>query len=260
MVERLEGKVAIVTGGASGIGQATALAFAREGAKLVVADVDSEGGKETVSLINAAGGGAVFVESDVRSPDQVEAIVSKAVETYGGLDYAFNNAGVLGTRASTTDCSTENWEHVVGVNLTGVWLCMKYEISEMLRRGGGAIVNNSSIEGLRGLPGFGPYVASKHGVIGLTRAAALEFGPHGIRINAVCPGTIPTPMNQPHILEREGAGREGPRIAMGRTGSTGEVADAVLWLCSGASFVTGSSLVVDGGETAGWLSQPLRPG
>jgi NAD(P)-dependent dehydrogenase (short-subunit alcohol dehydrogenase family) len=217
----------------------------------VVADVDEAGGTESVQQIKDAGGEARFVRCDVSSDSEVRAMVATAIDVFGGLDYAFNNAGLLGQRGTTVECTDENWTRILDVNLRGVWLCMKYEIPEMLRRGSGAIVNNSSIEGLRGLRGWPAYVASKHGVIGLTRTTALEYAAQGIRVNAVCPGTIPTPMNEPYMRAREAAGLPGPEIAIGRTGGVDEVADAVLWLCEGATFVTGQAVVVDGGETIG---------
>jgi len=250
---RFDGKVAIVTGASSGIGRATALAFAREGARVVVADVLVAGGDETVRTIKKAGGQAIFIKTDVSRTTDVQAMVERAVRKYGRLDYAFNNAGIEGTAAPIADSSEENFDRVIGINLKGVWLCMKYEIPEMLKHKGGAIVNCSSIAGLVGFPGVTPYVASKHGVVGLTKAAALEYAKAGIRINAVCPGVIRTPM-----IERFTGGKaeaEAQLIAaepVGRIGTPEEIAEAVVWLCSdAASFVTGHPMAVDGG----WVAQ-----
>ena len=257
MTGQLDGKVALVTGGGSGIGRASALAFAREGAKVVVVDVVVEGGEETVRLVKEADGDAIFVNADVSQAVEVEAMVSKVVETYGRLDYAYNNAGVPGLRALTADVTEETWDKVISINLKGVWLCMKYEIPQMLRQGSGAIVNTSSVYGLVGSSGRPAYIASKHGVAGLTKAAALEYAQQGIRINAVCPGYIRTPMIdqvlteypedqlpavEAMIIERE---------PIGRMGIPAEVAEAVIWLCSdAASFVTGHTMAVDGGYVA----------
>lgn len=249
----LEDKVALVTGGGSGIGRASALTFAREGAKVIVADVVVEGGEETMQMIREAGGEAIFVKADVSKAAEVEALINKAVETYGRLDCALNNAGIEGIKAPTVDCTEENWDRTININLKGVWLCMRCEIHQMLKQGGGAIVNTSSTAGLVGVQGRPAYVASKHGVVGLTKAAALEYAKAGIRINAVCPGSIRTPM-----MERIIGGdpqEEALQIArqpVGRLGSPEEVAEAVVWLCSdAASFVTGHIMAVDGG----WVAQ-----
>lgn len=252
MSSLLTGKVALVTGGSTGIGRASCLAFAREGAKVVVADVNGEAGEGTAQWIRAAGGEAVFVRADVSVDDEVGAMVRTAVATYGRLDCAFNNAGIAGAIGASTHAYPDDaWDRVIGINLKGVWLCMKHEIPQMLAQGGGAIVNTASIWGLVGAPGAAAYVASKHGVVGLTRAAALEYAPQGLRINAVNPGTIRTPILDPFIAAEPAF--ESMMIArhpIGRIGLPEEVAEAVVWLCSdAASFVVGQSLPVDGGYT-----------
>lgn len=248
----LEGKVALVTGGGSGIGRATALAFAREGAKVVVSDVVPEGGKETVRLIEAAGGMAFFMEADVSSAADAQAMVRTAEEQYGRLDYAFNNAGIEGAQAPTAEVTEDNWDRVISINLKGTWLCMKYEIPVMLKQGGGAIVNTASVAGLVGFPNIAPYTASKGGVVQLTKAAALDYAKQGIRINAVCPGVIRTPMVERFL--GGSAEAEAQFTAMepvGRMGTPEEIAEAVVWLCSdAASFVTGHAMAVDGGFVA----------
>jgi NAD(P)-dependent dehydrogenase (short-subunit alcohol dehydrogenase family) len=248
----MKGKVALVTGAASGIGRATALAFARAGARVVVADLDGRHGEETVALIRAERGEASFVGVDVSSSAQVERMVAQTFDAWGRLDVAFNNAGIEGTMASTAELSESEWDRVIAVNLKGIWLCMRHEIPRMLAGGGGAIVNCSSVAGLIGFAGEAAYVASKHGIVGLTKTAALEYARSGIRINAVCPGVIDTPM-----IERATAGK--PELAgqlvagqpIGRLGRPEEIAAAVLWLASdAASFVTGAALPVDGGWVA----------
>lgn len=252
MAGQFEGKVALVTGGSSGIGRAGALAFAREGAKVVVADVVVEGGQETVDMIQQAGGEAIFVTTDVSKAADVETLVNKTVETYGRLDYAFNNAGIEGEQLPTADCTEENFDRVISINLKGVWLCMKYEIPQMLEQGGGAIVNTSSVAGLVGFAGIPHYVASKHGVAGLTKNAALEYAQAGIRVNAVCPGGIRTPMIDRFTGgDPEAESQFHAMHPLGRMGEPEEIADAVVWLCSdAASFVTGHPMVVDGGMFA----------
>jgi NAD(P)-dependent dehydrogenase (short-subunit alcohol dehydrogenase family) len=253
MPQEFEGKVAVVTGAASGIGRASALAFASNGAKTVVADVSIEGGEETVRMIKAAGGDALFVRTDVSKAAAVETLIHKVVETYGRLDYAHNNAGIVGTVAPTADSTEEDWDRTIAVNLKGVWLCMKYEIPQMLKHGAGAIVNTASVAGLVGTLGAPAYCASKGGVVQLTRAAALEYAKAGIRVNAVCPGVIRTPMVEGLIGGQAEA--EAGFIAaepIGRLGKPEEIAEAVVWLCSdAASFVTGVPMPVDGG----WVAQ-----
>lgn len=253
MAGRVAGKVALITGGGSGIGRATAQVFAREGAKVVVADVVVEGGEETVRLITAAGGEATFVKADVAQTADVEAMVKKAVDTYGRLDCAFNNAGIEGVIQPTVEYGEAHWDRVLAINLKGVWLCMKYELQQMLKQGSGAIVNTASVAGLVGLPGFSAYVAAKHGVNGLTKTAALEYAKAGIRVNAVCPGVIHTPMLERAMRSTPGA--EEQYVAMepiGRMAAPEEVGEAVVWLCSdAASFVTGLPMAVDGG----WVAQ-----
>jgi NAD(P)-dependent dehydrogenase (short-subunit alcohol dehydrogenase family) len=248
----LEGKVALVTGGASGIGRSTALAFSAEGTRVVVADIAIDGGKETVRLIKDNGCQACFIQTDVTRADEVKKMVDGAVENYGQLDFAFNNAGIEGDLASVTRYTEENWDRVVNINLKGVWLCMKYEIPQMLKQGGGAIVNTSSTAGLTGIGSNPAYVASKHGVVGLTKAAALTYAKRGIRVNSVCPGVIYTPLVKQLIdtypdMEKVVTGLN----PMARLGSPEEVAQAVIWLCSdAASFITGHPLSIDGGVVA----------
>ena len=254
MAANLDGKTALVTGGGSGIGRATSLAYAQEGARVVVADVNVEGGEETVQLIKEAGGEAILVHADVAKPEDTQAMVAQAVEAFGSLDCAFNNAGISGgtDRRLTADYLEEDWDRVVGINLKGVWLCMKAEIPQMLKQGGGAIVNTASVAGLVGIPGTVAYVAAKHGVTGLTKAAALEYAKSGIRVNSVCPGYIQTPMVQGIFVENEGfEERVASRHPIGRLGEPSEIAAAVIWLSSdAASFVTGHNMPVDGGYVA----------
>jgi len=242
-------KVVIVTGAGSGIGHATALAFGQEGAKVVVSDIDSKMGLNTVEEIKKNNGEAFFVKCDVSSEEEVKNLVSKTVEKYGRLDCAYNNAGVEGKLSSTTECTSDNWDHTINVNLKGTWLCMKYEIPEMLKNGKGSIVNCSSIAGLVGFETIPAYVASKHGVIGLTETASLEFAKQNIRVNAVCPGAIHTPMLDRFTKNNEQAMAE--QDPMGRVGKPEEIADSVLWLCSDkSSYVTGQAIAVDGGWVA----------
>jgi NAD(P)-dependent dehydrogenase (short-subunit alcohol dehydrogenase family) len=254
MAGQLDGKVALVTGGSSGIGRATALAFAREGASVLVADVNVEGGEATARSIEEAGGRATFARADVAAATEVEALIGRAVKTYGRLDCAFNNAGVGGyvEGASFHTYPEEAWDHVIGINLKAVWLCMKYEIAQMLTQGGGAIVNTASIWGLLGGGGLPAYVASKHGVVGLTRRAAIEYARQNIRVNAVCPGFIRTPMTEPRLAANPDLEAQWRQLEpVGRLGAPEEVAEAVVWLCSDAAcFVTGHPMAIDGGFAA----------
>lgn len=248
-----EGKVALVTGGSFGIGQATAIAFAKRGAKLAIADWIEDKEQATLKKVQAEGVEAMFIRCDVSDNMAVKSMVEKIVKAYGRLDFAFNNAGIEGATANTHECSEENWHKTLNVNLTGVWLCMKNEIAVMLQQGKGAIVNCASVAGLIGFPGLPAYVVSKHGVIGLTKTAALENAKLGIRVNAVCPGVIRTPMidritGKDKEVEKQYVSME----PVGRMGEPSEVAEAVVWLCSdSASFVTGHAMPVDGGWIAG---------
>jgi NAD(P)-dependent dehydrogenase (short-subunit alcohol dehydrogenase family) len=267
---RFEDKVALVTGAASGIGRATAMAFASEGAKVVVADWKAGEGQETARKIKECGGQAAFVMTDVSQDVQVRDLVSKTLALYGRLDCAHNNAGIAGTRAKVAQCTEESWDQTLAVNLKGVWLCMKYEIPAMLAQGQGRIVNTSSVYGLLGAPRLSAYAASKHAVIGLTRSAALEYYRAGVRINAVCPGLIDTGMAEGAILGDPEAHPElkfslrerllwrgkkmlarsllAARVPSRRPGTPEEVAQTVLWLCSdAASYISGQALPVDGG-------------
>jgi len=251
-VKRFEEKVALVTGGSSGIGRATAVAFANEGARVVIDDINVEGGEETLRMIKNAGGEAIFFKADISKVAEVEALVQKTIETYGRLDCAFNNAGVGEPLKRVAKTTEDNWDRVMATNLKGVYLCMKYEIPHMLKQKKGAIVNTSSLAGRRGLSGQAAYVASKHGVMGLTKSAALEYATSGIRINAVCPGVTSTPLITHQLKDRPYMEKVYVDMEpVGRLGKPEEIAAAVLWLCSDeASFVVGSLFAVDGGVVA----------
>jgi NAD(P)-dependent dehydrogenase (short-subunit alcohol dehydrogenase family) len=247
MAGQFDGKVAIITGAASGIGRASAQTFAREGASVVVADVDVAGGNETVASIESKGGQASFIKTDVSQSADVEALVRHAIDKHGRLDYAHNNAGILGPRGLTADCTEETFDQVIAINLKGIFLCMRAELPHMVEKGSGAIVNTCSTSGVIASYALPAYTASKHGVAGLTKTAAVEYIRSGIRINAVCPGFIDTPLTQ-----ALGGKFEGPKIVMpiARLGTPEEVAEAVVWLCSdAASYVTGHLLMVDGALT-----------
>ena len=251
-MSRFKGKVALVTGGGSGIGRATALKFASEGASVVIGNRNEQAGQETVDLIQQAGGIASFYKTDVTKLENVQNLIQYTVDTYGGLHAAFNNAGVEDPQAMTPDQTEDTFDLMMNVNVKGVWYSMKCEIEHMLANGGGAIVNTSSIAGLIGYPGHAPYTASKHAVLGLTKTAALEYAQKGIRVNAVCPGATET-----SLLDGLAAGDSATIEYMkslhpiGRLGKPHEIADAVVWLCSDeASFVLGQDITVDGGFTA----------
>jgi NAD(P)-dependent dehydrogenase (short-subunit alcohol dehydrogenase family) len=253
MMAECEGKVALVTGGTSGIGRETSVLFAKRGARVVVAGRREKEGKETVDLIRRAGGEAVFVETDVSRASDVKGLVEKTVEVFGGLDYAFNNAGIEGNWVPIVEQTEEDWDRTIDVNLKGTWLCLKFEIQQMLKQGrGGAIVNNSSIAGFIGSRGTATYSASKHGVLGLTKAAAIEVAGKGIRVNSVCPAAIETAMGDRLFGAPDVKKTALTFYPMNRFGESIEVAEAVVWMCSSAaSFMTGQSLVLDGGFLAG---------
>ncbi len=253
MEKDLQGKVGIVTGGTSGIGREAAVLFAKAGARVVVAGRREAEGKETIGLIRAAGGEGLFVKTDVSRAAEVQALVQKTAEKFGRLDVAFNNAGIEGNWAPIAEQPEEDWDRTIAINLKGVWLCLKYEIRQMLKQGGGgAIVNMASVGGLMGSAGAATYCASKHGVIGLTKSAALENAKSGIRVNAVCPAVIETAMAERLFGEPEVEKRMRGMHPIGRFGTPAEVAEAVLWMCSErAGFMTGQSIVLDGGFLAG---------
>jgi NAD(P)-dependent dehydrogenase (short-subunit alcohol dehydrogenase family) len=255
MTRNLEGKSALVTGGASGIGRATALAFAREGARVAVADILEEAAQRTVAEIEAMGGQALAIACDVTDDDAVKAMIAATVDAFGGLDCAFNNAGIAPYQVNAggqkiADVAPEAWRRLIDVNLTGVWLCLRHEVAQMRAQGsGGVIINTASILGLIGSASSSAYVAAKHGVVGLTKTAAADHAEDNIRVNAVCPGYIETPMTE-ETMRRRGE-RILARVPMARMGQANEIAEAVVWLCSPkASFVTGVSWAVDGGYTA----------
>jgi NAD(P)-dependent dehydrogenase (short-subunit alcohol dehydrogenase family) len=253
MAAEVQNKVALITGGTTGIGRDTAILFARNGAKVVVSGRRESEGDETIRLVRAAGGDGIFVKSDVSKSADVQSLVEKTVEKFGRLDLAFNNAGIEGQWKPLIEQSEEEWDAVIDINLKGVWLSLKYEIIQMLKQGsGGAIVNMSSVAGLMGSAGAEPYVASKHGVIGLTRTVALEYAAKNIRVNAVCPAVIETAMADRAFGHPEVNKRVLAMHALGRFGKPTEIADAVLWLCSSkSSFMAGSYIVLDGGMLAG---------
>lgn len=253
MSDRLANKVALVTGGGSGIGRATAVALARQGARVVVADRAAGEGQATVQLITDAGGSALFIKADVAEAEQVLRLVEQTVAHFGRLDIAHNNAGIQGDFADTADYSESAWARTIGVNLTGVFLCMKHELAQMKRQGGGVIVNTASVLGLVGARGHAAYVASKHGIIGLTKTAALEYASLNIRVNAVCPGFTDTPMVERAARYRpDDASKLLDAVPMQKLVKPEEVAEAVLYLASdAATAVTGQTLVIDGG----WVAQ-----
>ncbi len=257
-------KVALVTGGSSGIGRQTALVFAQKGAKVVIASRRFKESEETVQLIKNSGSEGIFIQTDVTQANEIQYLINQIVDTYGRLDYAFNNAGTEGIIGRAIDQTEDNWNHIIETNLKGVWLSMKYEIPQMIKQGGGAIVNNASVAGLIGIRENAIYCASKHGVVGLTKALALEHATDGLRINAVCPGSVNTDMLKRTLVRQENV--DGPQYRsqmlsrkmifagehpMKRIGQPEEVAKAVVWLCSeDSTFVTGQSLAIDGGFTA----------
>jgi NAD(P)-dependent dehydrogenase (short-subunit alcohol dehydrogenase family) len=249
----LQGKVALITGGTTGIGRDTAILFAKQGAKVVISGRREAEGKEAIALVKAAGGEGTFVQSDVSKTADVQSLVKKTVDTYGRLDVAFNNAGIEGGWVPLLDMPEEDFDKVMNINLKGVWLCLKCEIQQMLKQGsGGAIVNMSSVAGYIGNAIASHYVASKHGVLGLTKSAALEFASRGIRVNAVCPAVIETPMADRAFGASPLIDRFRAMHPIGRFGKPIEIAEAVLWLCSEkSSFMTGHDIVLDGGMLAG---------
>jgi len=258
MITELHGKVGLITGGTSGIGRDTAVLFAKSGAKVVVAGRREPEGKETIDMVRAAGGDGLFVKTDVSRAADVASLVQQTIAKYGRLDVAFNNAGIEGNWLPIVDQPEEDWDRTIDINLKGTWLCLKYEIQQMLRQGGsGAIVNMASVAGLMGAAAAATYVASKHGVIGLTKSAALETARSGIRVNVVCPAVIETPMGNRIFGEGPMHDFALGHHPIGRFGKPLEIAEAVVWMCSDrASFMTGQSLVLDGGFLAG----PNPPG
>jgi NAD(P)-dependent dehydrogenase (short-subunit alcohol dehydrogenase family) len=249
METTFKNKVVIITGSTYGIGKSAAIAFAQRGAKVVLSDWKQD--EDTLSTIIKNGGDSIFVKCDVSVENDVKTLVAETIAKYGRLDFAFNNAGIEGTPAPATECSNDNWDKTININLKGVWYCMKYQIPEMLKVGGGVIVNNASIAGLVGFGGVPAYVASKHAVVGLTKNVALDYAKQNIRVNAVCPGVIHTPMidrftgGDPKAIEQLVAAKP-----MGRVGQPEEIAETVVFLCSNAaSFITGQAIAIDGGWT-----------
>ncbi|MGH6782578.1 MAG: glucose 1-dehydrogenase [Sphingomonadaceae bacterium] len=243
-------RAAIVTGGGSGIGRGTALAFANAGVDVVVADINAIAGEETAHLVEAAGSKAIFVATDITSAEQVEAMVAAGVAAFGRIDHAFNNAGIAPPGAPIAEMAEADWDRMIAINLKGMWLCMKYECRQMLTQGGGAIVNTSSTMGVVSAPGLSAYSASKFGVVGLTKAVAMDYARHGIRVNAVCPGGIGGTAITDDPVHRQAMAQLEQATPMGRLGEPREIADTVLWLCSeGASYLTGQAITVDGGFT-----------
>lgn len=250
MNEKFNNKTAVVTGAGSGIGRASAIAFAKEGAMVMVSDIDTKGGMETVRLIQAFGGVAQFFQCDVSKSNQVEELMNEVIKAFGRLDFAVNNAGISMRPGLTVDIDEEEWDRVISINLKSVWLCMKYEIPRMLEQGGGAIINMSSLAGIRGRGNTVAYSASKHGIIGITKTAALEYAKKGIRINAVCPGLTESGMTAGLSERSELAEKLIRKIPMGHMGLSENIADSVIWLCADtSSFMTGQVIVLDGGET-----------
>ena len=254
MTHSMQGRVALVTGAAGGIGRASACLFAERGAQVVLADVNQRGLEESAQLITQAGGEAHIVVTDVRDPEAIEAMVASAVDRFKRLDFAHNNAGTAESVAGMAplhEQDIDSFDRLISINLRGVWLCLKYEIPQLMAAGGGAIVNTASVLGLIGTPLLGPYVASKHGVCGLTKTAALEYARYNIRVNAVCPGLIETAMTEPIMQDPKRSKSYLDAQPIRRMGSPREVAESVVWLCSdAASFVTGHMLSVDGGQIA----------
>lgn len=248
----MKDKVVLITGSAAGIGKSTAKLFAGQGSKVIVSDIQEEEGSKTVSEIEDLGGQAIFIKCDVADKQEVKELVEKSIEKYGRLDFGVNNAGIEGENEKTANCTEGNWDRIMDINLKGAWLCMKFEIEQMLKQGSGAIVNVSSVAGLVGFAGTPAYTASKHGMLGLTKTAALDYATSGIRVNAVCPAVIRTPMIDRVTKEDNEALKSFESMhPVGRLGEPKEVAEAIYWLCSDkASFITGAAFPIDGGFTS----------